>query len=59
VTAKRTATKTKEAKKHPGPAASDLSKKRPSTRKRAPKTANDLMLEAWKYTYKHRHERLD
>ena len=26
--------------------------------KKATKTANDLMLEAWKYTYENRHRRL-
>ena len=26
--------------------------------KKTTKTANDLMLEAWKYTYEHRHRRL-
>ena len=29
-----------------------------SKTKRKAKTANELMLEAWKYTYEHRHSRL-
>ena len=48
------------AKKHPSTTEVERIK-RPSktSRKHSTKSANDLMLEAWEYTYKHRHERLD
>lgn len=57
---KRTTTKTGHSKKQTGGADTKPSNGlRKSSRKPIPKTANELMREAWEHIYANRHRRLD